>query len=338
MEERKTRILQAIIDDYIQTAEPVGSRTIARKYLSNLSSATIRNEMSDLEELGFLSQPHISAGRVPNAKAYRLYVDHLLSSEPETLHEEEEIRGKYLARMSHLEDVVRSTAQALSDLTGYASLVMLPRQEELRISALQLVPVSSGLALLVIVTDGGIIRDTMVQVAGSLDADALYAISRMLTEQFAGRTLQEVQTALTEFADHAPGDPQVLEGILDLAGQMARQNTQDNLTISGTHNILGFPEYQDAVKARQLLSSLDDKERLLGLIRSSSDDALTVHIGPENGIPEMEECSVLLSQYHLGRGQKGAIGLIGPTRMPYNRAIATLRLISQAMSDMLKTR
>ncbi len=338
MEERKTRILQAIIDDYIQTAEPVGSRTIARKYLSHLSSATIRNEMSDLEELGFLSQPHISAGRVPNARAYRLYVDYLLSQEPKALDEEDEIRGKYLARMSHLEDVVRSTAQALSEITGYTSLVMLPRQEDLRITSLQLVPVSTALALLVIVTDSGIIRDTMVQVSSHLDADALYAISRMLTEQFSGRTLQEVQTALTEFADHAPGDPQVLEGILDLADQMARQNTQDNLTISGSHNILGFPEYQDTGKARQLLSSLDDKERLLSLIRKGSQDSISVHIGPENGIKEMEECSVLISQYRLSRGQKGAIGLIGPTRMPYSRVIGTLRLISQAMSDVLLAR
>lgn len=338
MEERKRRILKAIIDDYVQTAEPVGSRTIARKYLSNLSSATIRNEMSDLEELGYLSQPHISAGRVPKVSAYRLYVDHLLSHEPEPVLEEEEIRSKYLAQMSHLEDVVRSTAQALTELTGYTSLVMLPRQADLRITSLQLVPVSTALALLVIVTDGGIIRDTMVRVSSSLDADALYAISRMLTEQFAGRTLQEVQTALTAFADNAPGDPQVLKGILDLAEQIAKQNTEDNLTISGTHNILGFPEYQDAGKARQFLSSLENKERLLELIRQGSNESISVHIGPENGIKEMEDCSVLISQYKLSRGQKGAIGLIGPTRMPYGRMISTLRLISRVMSDVLQAR
>lgn len=338
MEERKKRILEAIIDDYIQTAEPVGSRTIARKYLSHLSSATIRNEMSDLEELGFLSQPHISAGRVPQARAYRLYVDDLLSNELETLAEEDEIRSKYLARVSHLEDVVRSTAQALTELTGYTSLVMLPRQEDLRVTSLQLVPVSTALALLVIVTDGGIIRDTMVQVASSLDADALYAISRMLTEQFSGQTLQEVQAALTEFADNAPGDPRVLEGILDLAEQIARQNTQDSLTVLGTHNILGFPEYQDADKARQFLSSLDNKERLLNLIRCGSDEGVSVHIGPENGIKEMEDCSVLISRYRLSRGQKGAIGIIGPTRMPYGRMIGTLKLISGVMSDMLQNR
>ena len=338
MEDRKKCILQAIIDDYILTAMPVGSRTISRKYLSHLSSATIRNEMSDLEELGYLSQPHISAGRVPNAKAYRLYVDMLMEENAKPADIDEQLRDNFLQRMGHLEDVVRNTAQALSEMTRYASLVMLPRQEELRITTLQLIPVSTGFALLVIVTDAGIIRDTVVSVSSQLDADALYAISRMLTERFAGRTLKDVQARLKEFAVNAPSDPQVLEGIMDLAGQMDKQNTQDNLTVSGTHNILGFPEYQDANKARQLLSALDDKERLLDLIRASGGDSVSVHIGPENGIKEMEGCSIVLCRYSLGRNQHGAIGLIGPTRMPYGRVLGTLSQISQAMSDILTDR
>ncbi len=335
MEDRKKRILQAIIDDYVQTAVPVGSRTIARKYLSHLSSATIRNEMSDLEELGYLEQPHVSAGRVPNAKAYRLYVDMLLQGGLAQNEEDDEVRRNYLQRVSHLEDVVASTAQALSDFTRCASVVMMPRQEELRIATLQLVPVSRAMALLVIVTDGGIIRDTMVRVSEALDADALYAISRMLSERFSGRTLKEVQALLKEFAVHAPGDPQVLQGILDLSSHMERQNAADNLTVSGSHNILGFPEYQDADKARHLLCALEDKDRLMSLIRDSGGLELTVHIGPENGIPEMSGCSVALAEYRLGRGRRGAIGIIGPTRMPYARVFSTLRLVSQALTGVL---
>lgn len=337
MEERKKRILQAIVDDYVLTAMPVGSRTVSRKYLSHLSSATIRNEMSDLEELGFLSQPHISAGRVPSAKAYRLYVDMLMEEEPAGEGYDEEIRRNYLTRISHLEDVVRSTAQALAEMTSFASFVMMPAQEELRIANLQLVPVSTALALLVIVTDGGIIRDTMVQVSQRLDADALYAISRMLSERFTGRTLKEVQATLKVLADHAPSDPQVLQGIMELSSQMDRQTAQDNLTVSGTHNILGFPEYQDSIKARQLLSALEDKDSLLHLIRDHSGMKLSVHIGPEHGIPEMLECSVALAEYSLGRGQNGFIGLIGPTRMPYGRVFGTLRQVSRAMSEMLSS-
>ena len=284
MEDRKKRILQAIIDDYVQTAVPVGSRTIARKYLSHLSSATIRNEMSDLEELGYLEQPHVSAGRVPNAKAYRLYVDMLLQGGLAQNEEDDEVRRNYLQRVSHLEDVVASTAQALSDFTRCASIVMMPRQEELRIATLQLVPVSRAMALLVIVTDGGIIRDTMVRVSEALDADALYAISRMLSERFSGRTLKEVQALLKEFAVHAPGDPQVLQGILDLSSHMERQNAADNLTVSGSHNILGFPEYQDADKARHLLCALED---------------------PREGDPLFDGVQLVLRQLTDALGQRG---------------------------------
>ncbi|HSK68906.1 MAG TPA: heat-inducible transcriptional repressor HrcA [Candidatus Limnocylindria bacterium] len=335
MDERKKRILEAIIDDYIQTATPVGSRTISRKYLQNLSSATIRNEMSDLEELGYLAQPHVSAGRVPNAKAYRLYVDMLLAEGKLPDVEDERFREQLFSRVSHLDDLVGNLAQALSDFTHYASLVMLPMQEELRISTLQLVPVGRASALLVIVTDAGIIRDTMVRVAERLDADALYAISRMLTERFAGRTLREVQGLLNEYAVHSPASPEVLESILDLSGQMERQSRADSLTVAGTHNILGYPEYQEADKARMLLSALEDKERLMKLVRDSGGLDLAVHIGPETGIPEMGECSVALAEYRVGRGRRGAIGLIGPTRMPYARVLETLRQVSRALTDAL---
>ena len=335
MEERKQRILQAIIDDHVQTAQPVGSRTLSRKYLPHLSSATIRNEMSDLTELGYLSQPHVSAGRVPEPKAYRLYVDLLLEKGKQPFVEDAALRRQVLEGVSHLEDLLRSTAQALAELTGFASFVMLPRQEELRILTLQLVPVSPALALLVIVTDSGIIRDSMVQVAGNLDADALYAISRMLSEQFSGFTLKQVQTALKQFAGQAPGDPQVLEGIRELASQMDRQTAQDSLTMCGAHNILRFPEYQDADKARRLLGALDDKERLLRLIRQAEGQEILVHIGQESGIPDMEECSIALTEYRLGRGQRGSIGVIGPIRMPYAKVFTTLGQVSQIMGSML---
>ena len=334
MEDRKQRILRAIVDDYVLTANPVGSRTIARKYLPHLSSATIRNEMSDLEELGYLSQPHVSAGRVPNARAYRLYVDLLMEEGLLAYSENEGFKTAFLKQVSHLEDVVRSAAFALAELTSYASFVLLPRQESMRIANLQLVPVSRALALLVIVTDHGIIRDTMVQVSEHLDADALYAISRMLSEQFAGRTLKEVQSALQVFAKQAPSDPQVLQGIMDLASQMDKKSATDQLTVCGTHNILGFPEYQEADKARELLYALDNKEALMRLVRETGGRELLVHIGPENGIPEMQGCSIALAEYRLGRGQKGTIGLIGPTRMPYGSILGSLRAASQAMNEM----
>ena len=182
MDERKMRILQAIIDDYILTGVPVGSRTISKKYDMGLSSATIRNEMSDLEELGFLDQPHVSAGRIPSAKAYRLYVDTLLEAGKIPNTSDEAIRSHFSGRVRQMEDVIDHAAQVISSLTHYTAVVLSPKGVQPRIQTMQLVPVSAETALLVIVTYQGMVRDTVIRIGAQMDSDTLYAISRTLTE------------------------------------------------------------------------------------------------------------------------------------------------------------
>ncbi len=332
MDARKERILRAIIDDYILTAMPVGSRTISRKYETSLSSATIRNEMSDLEELGYLAQPHVSAGRVPSNKAYRLYVDQLLDKS--SVNEDQAARQYFSSRVRQMEDVITSAAQAISEITRYTAVVMMPKQLELRVSCLQLVPMPRGNALLVIVTDTGAIQDTVIKVSEKLDGDGLYAISRSLTERLAGRTLQEVQEMLGVYARMMGGDARVLEGVASLAAQMEKQSATDTLTVGGSHNILNYPEYSDVEKARSFLSALEEKERLLELL-SGSEGAFTVRIGPETGIEEMADCSVVTASYQVGAGHRGAIGVIGPTRMPYEKVLSALSAIGSALSEML---
>lgn len=329
---RKERILRAIIDDYVLTALPVGSVTICRKYEPALSSATIRNEMSALEALGYLAQPHVSAGRVPSAKAYRLYVDWLLHGGISPL-DEENIRAYLFSRIRRMENVAESAAQALSELTRYTALVMMPKQLELRISCLQLVPMPNSLALLVIITDGGIIRDSVIQVSASLDADALYAISRMLTERLAGHTVREVQLMLSQYSHRIGADESVCQGIADLASQIARQTGTDTIAVGGRHNILHYPEYADVEKARLFMSVMEEKERLLSLL--SPDDApLSVRIGPELGIRGMEDCSLVTAKYKVGANY-GAVSVIGPTRMPYHQVLGTLRSVGCALSELM---
>ena len=191
MDERKFRILQAIIDDYILTAVPVGSRTISKKYGMSLSSATIRNEMSDLEELGYLDQPHVSAGRVPSAKAYRLYVDQLLETGRLSHEDEQLVRAHFAGRTRQMEDVIDHAAQVLSSLTKYTAVVLPPTGSQPRIRNIQLVSVSDNAALVVIVTDAGVVRDAVIRVSEELDSDALYSISRSLTAELKGSTLNE---------------------------------------------------------------------------------------------------------------------------------------------------
>ncbi len=338
LDDRKRRILWAVIDDYVSTAAPVGSRTVSGKYISGISSATIRNEMSDLEELGYLIQPHVSAGRVPNARAYRLYVDALrerLSGEPEA-EEAERIRNAFISRLRGLNDLAAEAAEALSDMTQYASAVLAPRHEALRIKSLQLVPVSRASALVVVVTDGGVFRDSVISVSDMLDADGLYAISRMLTERLRGKTLREAQQMLSVFARYAPADQQVLGGIADLAGQLARESEGESLKVAGAHRMLQHPEYADVEKARQVLAALNERSCLMELLRQDSDRSYGVHIGPECGVESLNDLSVVTCYYDVGSGHRGTLGIVGPLRMPYLKVLSTLKVAGQTLSDMLK--
>ncbi|MBO5500682.1 MAG: heat-inducible transcription repressor HrcA [Clostridia bacterium] len=335
MDARKFRILQAIIDDYILTAIPVGSRTISKKYEMGLSSATIRNEMSDLEELGYLDQPHVSAGRIPSAKAYRLYVDQLLERGVISTGESESIHHYFDDRTRQMEDVINHAAKVLSGLTHYTSLVLSPKGQELRIRNLQLVPVSSTSALVVIVTDGGIMRDTVVEVGPGLDADALYSISRMLTERLSGHTLTEAQQMLAESSRQMQESHRQLTGnIAQFMGQ-AGSSSKAKLALGGPSNILNFPEYSDVEKAKGFLSVLETKDKLVDLLEKQGGMAFTVRIGPETGIPELSDCSLVTATYRLGDNNHGTIGVIGPTRMHYGQVLSILNAMGQQLSTLL---
>ncbi len=335
MDARKFRILQAIIDDYILTAIPVGSRTISKKYEMGLSSATIRNEMSDLEELGYLDQPHVSAGRIPSAKAYRLYVDQLLQSGVLRADDARSVRDHFDNRARQMEDVISRAAQVLSGLTHYTALVMSPKGKELHIRNLQLVPVSSHSALLVVVTDGGIMRDTVIRVGSGLDADALYAISRTLTERLSGKTVSEAIRLLGAVQSVQPDHP-VLGGVKEFLDVVEGDAGKTKLALGGTSNILNFPEYSDVEKAKGFLSVLETKDKLIQLLENHGEMAFTVRIGPETGIPEWEDCSLVTATYRLSDNTHGTIGVIGPTRMQYGRVLSILNAMGQQLGDMLR--
>ena len=336
MDARKFRILKAIIDDYILTAIPVGSRTISKKYEMGLSSATIRNEMSDLEDLGYLDQPHVSAGRIPSAKAYRLYVDQLLQNGSIRTGDAADVRAYFTNRAQQMEDVISRAAQALSGLTHYTSLVMSPKGAELRIRTLQLVPVSSQSALLVIVTDGGIMRDSVIRVGSEMDSDALYAVSRTLTERLSGHTLSEALALIKETERDMQAERQVLSGVAEFLDAVDSEGGKAKLTLGGASNILNFPEYSDVEKARCFLSVLETKDKLLKLMENHGEMAFTVRIGPETGIPELEDCSLVTATYRLSDNTHGTIGVIGPTRMQYGRVLSVLSAMGKQLTDLLR--
>ena len=335
MDDRKMRILRAIIDDYILTGIPVGSRTISKKYETGLSSATIRNEMSDLEELGFLDQPHISAGRIPSAKAYRFYVDSLLKAGKIPDDSEDSVRNNFTGRIHQMEDVIDHAAQVISSLTHYTAVVLPPKGLQPRIQTVQLVPVNRETALVVIVTDQGIIRDQMIRVGSQMDSDTLYSISRSMTETLRGVPLQEACGRLKCMTERFSVDSEMLDDLTRFLDDGRLSRRRGHVAIGGTSNMLAYPEYSDVDKARGFLSLMETRDRLEDLIRGSGEMAFTVRIGPETGVPEMADCSIVTALYSTRGGQQGTIGVIGPTRMRYSQVLSILNMIGHQLTDML---
>ncbi len=333
---RKLRILQAIIDDYIRSAEPVGSRTLAKKYELGISSATIRNEMSDLEEMGFLEQPHTSAGRVPSDKAYRLYVDKLMKVRSLDQREAEYIKETYESTIDQIEQIIFHTAEILSEVTNYTSLAMAPRLNKVMIRHIQLVQVDEELALLLIVTSSGILRDTLIRIPEGINNDYLSRVSNILNEQFRGKTIDQINTEeISSTWDKFLKNRKFLSSLLDILIQRFRESEKREVYLGGTTNIFNFPEYQDIIRAQSFLNLMEEKDLLYDILANSAEDGVWVSIGSENSYDELHDCSIVTATYSLEDRVLGTIGLIGPTRMEYSKAVSVMDYMGKALSRYL---
>ena len=299
LDERKYKILQAIIDDYITTAMPVGSRTISRKQGMGLSSATIRNEMSDLEELGYLASPHTSAGRIPSYRAYRLYVDQIMrvGSLPPT--EYSLLRKLFSRRMGQMEDVLTSATQALSELTDYTSVMIAPQMRNLK--RIQLVPLTDTTALMVTATAEGVHKDSVIRIPAGVTPDHLYAISNMLTEKLGGRDAAQIPAVMQEMCSEMTGQKELFAQLID---QLQRQMQPDpkSVHVAGAARMLSHPEYSDVERARSLLSPLETQDKLAKLLTQRSGVEFSVAIGPELSDAGISDCSLVTVSYRVGGG------------------------------------
>ena len=334
---RKMRILQAIIDDYILTATPVGSRTISKLPDISLSSATIRNEMSDLEEMGYLEQPHTSAGRIPSEKAYRLYVNSIMQRADLTEAEKRFIKTCYSNTLDGVDEVVRQTAWVLSSMSKYTSMVLKPALcERAPEDGAPFVRVAdSRRALAVVVTDMGVTRDTLINIPRGMGYQQLERISRILTARLQGCALQDVSTV------------SIPELQADLESQRAFLNetmaalhrTLDagpgGVQLAGATNILNYPEYSDMAKAKNFLATIEAKDVLYKILSEAADVEFSIKIGRENQDKDMQDCSVVTATYKVGGAAVGTLGVIGPVRMDYARVLALMRHIGRSMSDVL---
>lgn len=337
MDERKLKILQAIIQNYMETGEPVGSRTISKYTDLNLSSATIRNEMSDLEDMGYILQPHTSAGRIPSDKGYRLYVDTMLEKKDR---EVADIKDLFLEKTDKLETVLKQVARLLSENTNYTTLVSKPKYEHKKVKFTQLSIVSETQLLVIIVIEGNIVKDKFVNLTEPIEESQIPQINFLLNTALDGLDLTEINMALIHKMKEQAGQYAGVVGvILDAIAAAVAEEDDYGMITSGATNILKYPELSDKEKATKLLSTLEEKDTLSHWINASGDDTdhnIQVYIGDESPVEAMKDCSVVTATYHIDEGVYGKIGIVGPKRMDYEKVVGTLENTMKQLDAIFK--
>lgn len=338
--ERDRQVLQAVIFEYILTAEPVGSRQVARKYALGLSPATIRNTMADLEEMGYLSHPHTSAGRVPSDKAYRVYVDELMGRTPVARPEALRLQRQVAATRSDIDDLLESTSAQLSALSHYAAVILAPPLRQTRLDRIDLIPVAGDRALVVLATETGWGTSRILTLEETVSPAELREVARVLTERYGGRSFQEIRDRLAGTAATAPDDDRIQRLATRLARAAFAAIWDKNLYHHGAMNILDQPEFAHIGAMRAILRTFEEKRQLIELLttRAGAGDAVQVVIGSEMPYQEMQETSLVAASYKYGDRVLGVLGVVGPRRMPYAKIVPlvdyTARLVSRRLTRM----
>lgn len=338
LDERKMKILQAIIRNYLETGEPVGSRTISKYTDLNLSSATIRNEMADLEELGYILQPHTSAGRIPSDKGYRLYVDKMMEDKEREIDEMKEMLLEKEDKMDHL---LKQVAKVLAVNTNYATMITAPQIHRNKLKFIQLSRVDAHQLLAVIVVEGNVIKNTMLSIEEELDEETLLKLNILLNTHLNGLSLEEINLGMISAMKQQAGiHSDIVSGVIDAVAEAIKADEDLEIYTSGTNNILKYPELADQQKASELINTFEEKKMLTELVQDSLVDetggGIQVYIGDETPVQSMKDCSVVTATYELEEGMKGTIGIIGPKRMDYDKVVGTLKTLMHQLDDLYK--
>lgn len=338
LDDRKLKILKAIISNYLETGEPVGSRTISKYTDLNLSSATIRNEMADLEELGLIMQPHTSAGRIPTDKGYRLYVDRMMV-EKDT--EMEEMKTQLLERVDKMESLLKQVARVLAYNTNYATLVTAPQYQNSKLKFIQLSQVDERQLLAVIVVDGNVIKNKLMQVERMLENDEILKLNVLLNTFLQGASLQDINLEMIQTIKTQAGEfADIMENVFQGIAEAIHEADQVEIYTSGTTNMLKYPELGNIEQTTKLLEALEEKQGLNELIDDSMNgenpNGIQVYIGEEAPVSNMKDCSIVTATYELAEGARGTIGIIGPKRMDYQKVVSTLKNLTGELDTIFK--
>ncbi|MGV8146673.1 MAG: heat-inducible transcriptional repressor HrcA [Alkaliphilus sp.] len=336
MHDRKLKILYAIVRDYIETADAVGSRTLSKKYNLGVSAATIRNEMADLEELGYLTQPYTSSGRVPSDSAYREYVNYIMALKKKSSQKTHDLGSNLASKIGEMRELLHYSSKILSEITNYTTIALSPHIEECRVESIQFVKISSEMILAIIVTDTGIIRKPVFRIAGGIGSLTLQKITNLLNYKMKGLTLREVEKLLLgEIKKEASELENAAKKIVPELLRTLEKIDEYDFVFNGTANIFNFPEYSDAVKAKAFLTMLEKKQAMYDLIATINNDEISISIGKENDFEEAKNCSLITATLKSDGNIVGWLTVIGPTRMEYTKVLRDIRYVSAFVNELL---
>ena len=339
LDERKRKILHAIVKNYLETGEPVGSRTISKYTDLNLSSATIRNEMADLEEMGLILQPHTSAGRIPSDQGYRVYVDEMLRDKEQ---EVENMKEMLLDKEEKLENLLKQVAKTLAVDTNYATMISAPQIRKNKLKFIQISKVDEAHLLATIVIEGNVIKNKIIPVEEVLDDATMLKLNILMNTRLDGLAVEDINLGLIAAVKQEAGiHSEIIGNVIDAAAESITADEDLQIYTSGTMNILKYPELTDSEKATELISTFEDTRDLSSIVedtlsQESGETGIQVYIGNETPVQSMKDCSVVTATYELGDGMKGTVGIIGPKRMDYDKVISTLKNMRHALDDLYK--
>lgn len=339
LDDRKRKILHAIVRNYLETGEPVGSRTISKYTDLNLSSATIRNEMADLEEMGLIIQPHTSAGRIPSDQGYRVYVDEMLRDKEQ---EVENMKEMLLDKEEKLETLLKKVAKTLAVDTNYATMISAPQIRKNKLKFIQISKVDEEHLLATIVIEGNVIKNKIINVEEMLDDTTMLKLNILLNTRLDGLAVEDINLGLIAAVKQEAGiHSEIIGNVIDAAAESITADDDLQIYTSGTMNIFKYPELTDSAKASELISTFEDAKDLNSIVENtlSADEEETgiqVYIGNETPVQAMKDCSVVTATYELGDGMKGTVGIIGPKRMDYDKVISTLKNMRYALDELYK--
>lgn len=335
LSDRQRMILNAIVDDYIRSAEPVGSRSISKRGDVGFSPATIRNEMADLEELGFLEQPHTSAGRVPSTKGYRYYVDHLVKLGEVKESDLDMVRSFVTGKMNQMEQVIQHTAMILSNLTNYTSILLGPELFQTSLKHFGLVPLNESSAVAIIVTNTGHVENRTVSIPPELNMDDMAKVVNILNTKLVGVPIVRLKAKLySEIGQELERHVDHFEGLLGVLDSALTNDEEHRVFLGGTTNMLTQPEFKDVDKVKTILDLLEETPTIMKMF-SGMPSGIQVRIGTENDHKAISDCSLITATYSIDGEALGTIGILGPTRMDYGKVISLIDLMSKDMGKLL---